>query len=69
MIHNRILLALLAAALLPSPALAQSSARPGPLVPAAAGRPVEVELRSAVRAVAPGDTIPVAIRLLPDRGW
>jgi thiol:disulfide interchange protein DsbD len=67
MIHNRILFALLAAALLPFSARAQQ--RPGSLVPAGAGRPVEVELRSAVRAVAPGDTIPVAIRLLPNRGW
>jgi thiol:disulfide interchange protein DsbD len=65
MIHNRILLALLAAAMLPLPALAQSPS----VVPAAPDRPVEVELRSAARAVAPGDTIPVAIRLLPNRGW
>ncbi|CAA9307442.1 MAG: Cytochrome c-type biogenesis protein DsbD, protein-disulfide reductase [uncultured Gemmatimonadetes bacterium] len=69
MIHCRIVLALLAAALLPVPALAQSPPGPGALVPAAAGRPVEVELRSAARAVAPGDTVPVAIRLLPNRGW
>lgn len=69
MIHNRILLALLAAALLPVPALAQSSPRPPSLVPAAPERPVEVEIRSAARAVAPGDTIPVAIRLLPNKGW
>jgi thiol:disulfide interchange protein DsbD len=69
MIHNRILLAVLAAAMLPIPALAQSPPRPGSLVPAGAGRPVEVELRSAARAVAPGDTIAVAIRLRPNRGW
>lgn len=69
MIRIRILLALLAAAMLPFPALAQSPARAASLVPAGAGRPVEVELRSAARAVAPGDTIPVAIRLLPNRGW
>ena len=62
MIHKRVLLALLAA-LLPFPALAQSR------VPAAPGRPIEVELRSAARAVAPGDTIAVAIRLLPNPGW
>jgi len=36
---------------------------------AAPDRPVEVELRSAARAVAPGDTVPVAIRLRPDPGW
>ncbi|MBW3656756.1 MAG: thiol:disulfide interchange protein, partial [Gemmatimonadetes bacterium] len=69
MIPNRILLAVLAAAMLPIAAAAQSSPAPRSLVPAAAGRPVEVELRSAARAVAPGDTIPVAIRLRPDRGW
>lgn len=65
MIHPRILLAALAAAMLPSPAPAQSRS----LVPPAPERPVEVELRSAARVVAPGDTIPVAIRLLPNRGW
>ncbi|HEX8210518.1 MAG TPA: thioredoxin family protein [Longimicrobium sp.] len=66
MIRNRILLAVLAAAMLPVSALAQS---PPSLVPAGRGRPVEVELRSAARAVAPGDTIAVAIRLRPNRGW
>ncbi|MGI8842116.1 MAG: protein-disulfide reductase DsbD family protein [Gemmatimonadaceae bacterium] len=69
MIHNRVLVAVLAAAMLPFSALAQSPPRPRSLVPAAPGRPVEVELRSAARAVAPDDTIPVAIRLLPNRGW
>lgn len=59
----------LAAAMLPIPAGAQSSLRSSSLVPAESGRPVEVELRSSARAVAPGDTIPVAIRLLPDPGW
>lgn len=70
MIPHRVLLALLAAAmLLPIPAPAQPAPPPRPLVPATPERPVEVELRSAARAVAPGDTIPVAIRLLPNRGW
>ena len=69
MIHNRILLAVVAAAMLPVPVPAQSPPRPPSLVRAAPEQPVEVELRSAVRAVAPGDTIPVAIRLLPNRGW
>lgn len=36
---------------------------------ATADQPVEIELRSAARAVAPGDTIPVAIRLRPNPGW
>ncbi|HEX8691784.1 MAG TPA: protein-disulfide reductase DsbD domain-containing protein [Longimicrobium sp.] len=36
---------------------------------ATADQPVEIELRSAVRAVAPGDTIPVSIRLRPNPGW
>jgi thiol:disulfide interchange protein DsbD len=67
MIRNRILLAALAAAMLPASALAQSP--PPSLVRAASDRPVEVELRSAARAVAPGDTIPVAIRLRPNAGW
>lgn len=48
MIHNRVLLAVLAAAMLPISAAAQSSPRPPSLVPAASGRPVEVELRAAV---------------------
>ncbi|HEX2091705.1 MAG TPA: protein-disulfide reductase DsbD domain-containing protein, partial [Longimicrobiaceae bacterium] len=69
MIHNRVLLAVLAAAMLPISAPAQSAPRPRSLVPAASGRPIEVELRSAARTVAPGDTIPVAIRLRPNRGW
>ncbi|MBW3656156.1 MAG: thiol:disulfide interchange protein, partial [Gemmatimonadetes bacterium] len=70
MIPNRILLlAVLAPAMLPIAAAAQSSPAPRSLVPAEAGRPVEVELRSAARAVAPGDTIAVAIRLRPNRGW
>lgn len=69
MIHNRVLLAVLAAAMLPAWASAQSSPRPPSMVRAASDRPVEVELRSAARAVAPGDTIPVAIRLRPNSGW
>jgi thiol:disulfide interchange protein len=69
MIHNRMLLAVAAAAMLPTAILAQSPPRPPSLVPAGPDRPVEVELRSAARAVAPGDTIPVAIRLRPNRGW
>jgi thiol:disulfide interchange protein/DsbC/DsbD-like thiol-disulfide interchange protein len=32
-------------------------------------RPVEVELRSAARVLAPGDTVAVAIRLRPEPGW
>ncbi|HEY7770114.1 protein-disulfide reductase DsbD family protein [Longimicrobium sp.] len=66
MIRNRILLAALAAAILPGWATAQS---PPSLVRAASDRPVEVELRSAARTVAPGDTILVAIRLRPNAGW
>ncbi|HEY0014820.1 MAG TPA: thioredoxin family protein [Longimicrobium sp.] len=69
MIHIRILLAVLAAAMLPISALAQSPPQAPSLVRAAPEQPVEVELRSAARAVAPGDTIPVAIRLLPNRGY
>lgn len=69
MIPNRVFLAVAAAAMLPIAVLAQSPPRPPSLVPAGPDRPVEVELRSAARAVAPGDTIPVAIRLRPNRGW
>ncbi len=69
MIHNRILLAFLAAAMLPLASLAQSSPGPRSLVPAAPGRPVEIELRSAARVLAPGDTAAVAIRLRPEPGW
>ncbi|MDB4952382.1 MAG: thiol-disulfide interchange protein DsbD-like protein [Gemmatimonadetes bacterium] len=69
MIHNRVLVAVLAAAMLPITAPAQSAPGPGSRVPAGPGRPVEVELQSAVRTVAPGDTIPVAIRLLPNPRW
>ena len=32
-------------------------------------RPVEVELRSAARVLAPGDTAAIAIRLRPEPGW
>lgn len=56
--------------MIPCAAHAQAqSAGSRSLVRAAPERPVEIELRSAARAVAPGDTIPVAIRLLPSRGW
>ena len=69
MTRHRILLAILAAALLPLPSFAQSWPQPRALVPAAPDRPVEIELRSAARVVAPGDTVPVAIRLRPEPGW
>jgi thiol:disulfide interchange protein/DsbC/DsbD-like thiol-disulfide interchange protein len=36
---------------------------------ATASRPVEVELRSAARVLAPGETAAVAIRLRPEPGW
>jgi thiol:disulfide interchange protein/DsbC/DsbD-like thiol-disulfide interchange protein len=39
------------------------------MVPATETRPVEVELVSAARAVVPGETTWVAVRLKPDRGW
>ena len=34
-----------------------------------ANRPVEIELRSAARTLAPGDSVAVAIRLRPEPGW
>jgi len=38
-------------------------------VHATASRPVEIELRSAARVLAPGETVAVAIRLRPEPGW
>src|SRR5687767_3146222 len=58
-----------AAAQSSTPAAAQSSPPPGALVRAEPNRPVEVELRSAATSVAPGDTIPIALRLRPEQGW
>ncbi|MET0397282.1 MAG: protein-disulfide reductase DsbD domain-containing protein, partial [Longimicrobiaceae bacterium] len=49
---------------------AQSVFQPAAAVaPATAGRPVEVELRSAARVLVPGETAAVAIRLRPEPGW
>jgi thiol:disulfide interchange protein/DsbC/DsbD-like thiol-disulfide interchange protein len=39
------------------------------MVPATKDRPVEVELVTATRAVVPGETTWVAVRLKPNRGW
>src|SRR5687767_2862153 len=39
------------------------------MVPASEDRPVEVELVSPARAVVPGETTWVAVRLKPNRGW
>jgi thiol:disulfide interchange protein DsbD len=39
------------------------------MVPATETRPIEVELVSAARAVVPGETTWVAVRLEPNRGW
>ena len=77
MITPRILLVVLAAAMLPSSSLAQSQPHPRLLVPqrasavahATANRPVEIELRSAGRVLVPGDTAAIAIRLRPEPGW
>jgi thiol:disulfide interchange protein/DsbC/DsbD-like thiol-disulfide interchange protein len=41
----------------------------GALARATAERPVEIELRSASRVLAPGETAAVAIRLRPQPGW
>jgi thiol:disulfide interchange protein/DsbC/DsbD-like thiol-disulfide interchange protein len=72
--HVRAILCALAGALAvggtPATAGAQLFSQPaGPVAHATADQPVEIELRSAARAVAPGDTIPVAIRLRPNPGW
>jgi thiol:disulfide interchange protein DsbD len=54
----------------PATAGAQLVARgEGPLARATASRPVEIELRSAARVLAPGDTAAIAIRLRPEPGW
>ena len=45
------------------------SGQPGSIARATVRRPVEVELRSAVRVLAPGETATVAIRLRPEPGW
>jgi thiol:disulfide interchange protein DsbD len=39
------------------------------MVPATEARPIEVELVSAARAVVPGETTWVAVRLKPNHGW
>jgi thiol:disulfide interchange protein/DsbC/DsbD-like thiol-disulfide interchange protein len=73
--HGRAVLCALVAALAvvggtPATTGAQPvSQRASAIAHATASQPVEVELRSAARAVAPGDTIPVAIRLRPNPGW
>jgi thiol:disulfide interchange protein DsbD len=54
-----------------APAAGAQSALPpaGAVARATAGRPVEIELRSAARVLVPGDTADVAIRLRPEPGW
>lgn len=75
---NRSVISLAASALMalgvPFAATAQDSASHAPpqassIARATASRPVEIELRSAARVVAAGDTVPVAIRLRPEPGW
>ncbi|HSJ96614.1 MAG TPA: protein-disulfide reductase DsbD domain-containing protein, partial [Myxococcota bacterium] len=54
----------------PAAARAQPDAqRASAIAHATDGRPVEVELRSAARVLAPGETAAVAIRLRPEPGW
>ncbi|MEW5931386.1 MAG: protein-disulfide reductase DsbD domain-containing protein, partial [Gemmatimonadota bacterium] len=54
----------------PAAAGAQSAFQPaGATARATAGRPVEIELRSAARVLVPGETASVAIRLRPEPGW
>ena len=48
---------------------ASAHAQAPSLVPATQARPIEVELVSAARAVIPGETTWVAVRLEPNRGW
>jgi thiol:disulfide interchange protein/DsbC/DsbD-like thiol-disulfide interchange protein len=54
----------------PATAGAQSAFQPaGAVARATDNRPVEIELRSAARVLAPGETVAVAIRLRPEPGW
>src|SRR5687767_7871384 len=48
---------------------ASAHAQAPSMVPATEARPIEVELVSATRAVVPGETTWVAVRLEPNRGW
>src|SRR5687767_15769342 len=48
---------------------ASAQAQAPSMVPATKERPVEVELVTATRAVVPGETTWVAVRLKPNRGW
>ena len=48
---------------------ASAHAQAPSIVPATSARPVEVELVSASRAVVPGETTWVAVRLKPNPGW
>src|SRR5687767_15729381 len=48
---------------------ASAHAQAPSMVPATEARPVEVELVTATRAVVPGETTWVAVRLKPNRGW
>jgi thiol:disulfide interchange protein/DsbC/DsbD-like thiol-disulfide interchange protein len=65
-----LLVAALAVGGTPAPAGAQLvPQRASAIAHATASRPVEIELRSAARVLAPGDTVAVAIRLRPEPGW
>src|SRR5688500_14040000 len=60
----------LAAGAIPAAADAQPvPQRASAIAHATASRPVEIELRSAARVLAPGETAAVAMRLRPEPGW
>jgi thiol:disulfide interchange protein/DsbC/DsbD-like thiol-disulfide interchange protein len=62
--------ALLAVIAMPAATGAQSESRQaGAVARANADRPVEIELRSAARVLAPGDSATIAIRIRPEPGW
>ena len=62
--------ALLAVIAMPAAAGAQSESRQaGAIARATADRPVEIELRSAARVLAAGDSATIAIRIRPEPGW
>src|SRR5687767_11434679 len=62
--------ALLAVIAMPAATDAQSAGRhAGAIARVTADRPVEIELRSAARVLAPGDSATIAIRIRPEPGW
>ena len=64
-----VLFGVIAISAVPATTHAQAVSQAKALAHATDSRPVEIELRSAVRVLAPGETAQVAIRLRPQPGW